>query len=90
MRTTVELRDLRMRPKQEVTDFCVVLERLGRKAYPEANKEDRSLEIAHILLANLNNWPEHVQLLSDLHRTKPESAYEEVKSPLNYQRKCME
>ncbi|VDP44095.1 unnamed protein product [Heligmosomoides polygyrus] len=70
---------IRMRPKQDVAEFCVVLEKLAKKAYPEGNMEDRSLEFAHTLLSNLKDWPEHIQLLSALHRVRPENAYNEVK-----------
>ncbi|EYC41411.1 hypothetical protein Y032_0569g65 [Ancylostoma ceylanicum] len=79
IRAIAELRDMKMRPNQDVADFCVALEKLGRKANPEGSIEDRSLEFAQILLANLKHWPEHVQLLGALHRVTPEKAYEEVK-----------
>ncbi|EYC32617.1 hypothetical protein Y032_0003g1694 [Ancylostoma ceylanicum] len=79
IRAIAELRDMMMRPNQDVADFCVALEKLGRKANPEGSIEDRSLEFAQILLANLKHWPEHVQLLGALHRVTPEKAYEEVK-----------
>ncbi|KAK6024963.1 zinc knuckle [Ostertagia ostertagi] len=79
MRAIAELRELRIRPQQEVADFCVALEKLGRKANPRGSIEDNSLEYAHILLSNLKQWPEHVQLLSVLHKARPEKAYEEVK-----------
>ncbi|KAK6061946.1 hypothetical protein COOONC_00380 [Cooperia oncophora] len=79
MRAISELRELRIRPQQDVADFCVALEKLGRKANPHGSTEDSSLEFAHILLSNLRDWPEHVQLLSALYRTKPEKAYEGVK-----------
>ncbi|KHJ79202.1 hypothetical protein OESDEN_21158 [Oesophagostomum dentatum] len=79
MRALAELRDVKIRPDQDVADFCVALEKLGRRANPEGRIEDRSLEFAQILLSNLKHWPEHVQLLSALHKVKPEKAYEEVK-----------
>ncbi|EYB81229.1 hypothetical protein Y032_0389g528 [Ancylostoma ceylanicum] len=79
IRAIAELRNMKMRPNQDVADFCVALEKLGRKANPEGSIEDRSLEFAQILLANLKQWPEHVQLLGALHRVTPEKAYEEVK-----------
>ncbi|KHJ96114.1 zinc knuckle, partial [Oesophagostomum dentatum] len=79
MQAIAELRDLKFLPNQDVTEFCVALEKLGRKANPDGKLEERSLEFAEILLANLKHWPEHVQLLSALHRVKPEKAYDEVK-----------
>ncbi|KAK6053370.1 hypothetical protein COOONC_09125 [Cooperia oncophora] len=63
----------------EREQLSAVLEDLARKANPDSSAEARSLENAHILLENLHGWPEHVQLVSVLHRTNPEKAYEEVK-----------
>ncbi|XGW05283.1 hypothetical protein V3C99_016006, partial [Haemonchus contortus] len=79
MRALTELRSLRIRPGQDVADFCVVLENLSRRANPESAGEARSLENAQILLENLREWPEHVQLISVLHRASPENACDEVK-----------
>ncbi|KHJ85999.1 hypothetical protein OESDEN_14263, partial [Oesophagostomum dentatum] len=74
-----ELRNLKKRPGQSVSEFCVVLEKLGRKANPTCPVGDRSLEYAQILLDNLTAWPEHIQLLSALHNVKPQEAYNAVK-----------
>ncbi|XGW04174.1 hypothetical protein V3C99_015375, partial [Haemonchus contortus] len=63
MRALTELRSLKLRPHQEVAEFCAVLEKLGRQANPECTIEDRSLEYAQILLDNLREWPEHFQLV---------------------------
>ncbi|KAK6031205.1 zinc knuckle [Ostertagia ostertagi] len=79
MRALTELKHLGLRPNQEVAEFCVVLEKLGRQAHPEGSFEDRSLEYAQILLDNLSGWPEHFQLVSALHKVEPKKAYEEVK-----------
>ncbi|KAK5965829.1 Zinc knuckle, partial [Trichostrongylus colubriformis] len=79
LRALTELKNLRIRPNQDVAEFCVVLERLGGQAYPEGSLEDRSLEYAQILLDNLTFWPEHFQLVSALHKVEPRRAYEEVK-----------
>ncbi|KAK6010066.1 hypothetical protein OSTOST_24943, partial [Ostertagia ostertagi] len=68
-----------MRPGQSVADFCVVLEALGRKAYPECTIEDRSMDYAQIVLENLKHWPEQVQILSALHDVDPRYVYEKVK-----------
>ncbi|KAK6039184.1 hypothetical protein COOONC_23311 [Cooperia oncophora] len=57
LRAITELRSLRMRPNQEVADFCVAMERLGQQANPDSTIEDRSLEYAQILLDNLAEWP---------------------------------
>ncbi|KAL6742240.1 hypothetical protein Aduo_015409 [Ancylostoma duodenale] len=37
------------------------------------------MECAQILLDNLRKWPEHVQLISALHKVDPANAYEEIK-----------
>ncbi|KAK6044692.1 zinc knuckle, partial [Cooperia oncophora] len=79
LRALTELRELKIRPNQDVADFCVVLENLGQQAFPEGNAEDRSLEYAQILLSNLGDWPEHFQLVGALHKVQPHMAYDEVK-----------
>ncbi|KAK6017749.1 zinc knuckle [Ostertagia ostertagi] len=79
MRALTELRNLRMRPGQEVAEFCIVLENLGRRANPDCTIEERSLEYAQILLDSLSDWPEHFQLVGALHRVDPCKAYEEIK-----------
>ncbi|VDO37858.1 unnamed protein product [Haemonchus placei] len=79
MRALTELRNLKLRPHQEVAEFCAVLEKLGRQANPECTIEDRSLEYAQILLDNLREGPEHFQLVGALHRVDPLRAYEKVK-----------
>ncbi|EYC42139.1 hypothetical protein Y032_0541g3184 [Ancylostoma ceylanicum] len=43
IRAIAELQDMKMRPNQDVADFCVALENLGRKANPDATIGDRSL-----------------------------------------------
>ncbi|EYB99000.1 hypothetical protein Y032_0126g1347 [Ancylostoma ceylanicum] len=73
------LRNLRLRPGQEIADFCVALEKLGRKANPQCTIEERSMEYAQILLENVANWPEYVQLIGALHRIEPKHAYNEIK-----------
>ncbi|EYC11418.1 hypothetical protein Y032_0050g1903 [Ancylostoma ceylanicum] len=73
------LRNLKLRPGQEIADFCVVLENLGRKANPQCSIEERSMEYAQILLENVANWPEYVQLIGALHRIDPRQAYNEIK-----------
>ncbi|KAK6016934.1 zinc knuckle [Ostertagia ostertagi] len=80
MRALTELRNLRIRPGQDVAEFCVVLEKLGRQANPESSLEDRSMEYAQILLDNLSSWPEHFQLVGALHKVEPRRAYDELKS----------
>uniref|UniRef100_A0A7I5EEJ0 SAM domain-containing protein n=1 Tax=Haemonchus contortus TaxID=6289 RepID=A0A7I5EEJ0_HAECO len=79
LRALTELRSLERRWDQTVTDFCVVLEKLGRQANSACSMKDKSLEHAQILLDNSTGWPEHVHLLSTLHRVKPTGAYDAVK-----------
>ncbi|KAK6021093.1 zinc knuckle, partial [Ostertagia ostertagi] len=79
MRALNELRNLKLRPNQSISEFCVVLEKLARKANPNSSVTERSLEYAQILLDNVREWPEHVQLLSLLHRSDPGNAYNEIK-----------
>ncbi|RCN46809.1 hypothetical protein ANCCAN_07123 [Ancylostoma caninum] len=79
MRAIADLHELRIRPGQNVAEFCVGLESLGRKAYSEGITQDRQLEFAQISLSNLKHWPEHVQLLSLLHKVQSEWAYDKVK-----------
>uniref|UniRef100_A0A7I5E7W1 Integrase catalytic domain-containing protein n=1 Tax=Haemonchus contortus TaxID=6289 RepID=A0A7I5E7W1_HAECO len=78
-RALTELKHLRMRPNQDVTEFYVVLEDLSRQVNPQGALEERSLELAQILLDNLSSWPEHFQLIGALHNVEPSRAYEEVK-----------
>ncbi|KAL6742731.1 hypothetical protein Aduo_015851 [Ancylostoma duodenale] len=78
LRALTELRNLRRRPGQTVSEFCVVLEKLGRQANPHCSVGDRSLEYAQILLDNLTDWPEH-SLLSAIHAVEPHEAYNAVK-----------
>ncbi|VDL78031.1 unnamed protein product [Nippostrongylus brasiliensis] len=79
LRALNELRNLTMRPNQDVASFCNVLEKLGREANPGCSLEDRSLEYAQILLDNLYGWPEHCQLVAAVHRVEPRKVYDEVK-----------
>lgn len=62
-----------------MVDFCVVLEELGKRAYPESGIEERSMEYAQIALENIKQWPEQVQMLSALHNVDPNHAHEKVK-----------
>ncbi|KAK5976421.1 CCHC-type domain-containing protein, partial [Trichostrongylus colubriformis] len=79
MRALTELKNLKIRPGQEVSEFCVALEKIGEQAKPESSPEDRSMEYAQILLENLSAWPEHFQLVGALHKVEPHEAYEETK-----------
>ncbi|KAK6016205.1 zinc knuckle, partial [Ostertagia ostertagi] len=70
MRALTELRNLRMRPGQEVAEFCIVLENLG-----DGPIQTVRLRNGH----SLSDWPEHFQLVGALHRVEPHKAYEEIK-----------
>ncbi|KAK6035134.1 zinc knuckle [Cooperia oncophora] len=74
-----ERANLGLGPNQPVSEFCVILKGLAQKANPDCSISDRSLEYAQILLDNVREWPEHVQLLSLLHRSDPRKAYSEIK-----------
>ncbi|KHJ87392.1 hypothetical protein OESDEN_12836 [Oesophagostomum dentatum] len=49
------------------------------EANPGSSISERSMECAQILLENLSSWPEHMQLVSALHRVGPNEAYDETK-----------
>lgn len=79
LRALAELRNLKRRNNQSVSEFCVVLEKLGHQGNPASSISDRSLEYAQIQLDNLSDWPEHVHLLSALRNVDPRNAYDSVK-----------
>ncbi|KAK6059239.1 zinc knuckle [Cooperia oncophora] len=79
LRALAELRTLRRRPDQSVSDFCVALEKSGRQANPLCTVKDRSMEYAQVLLDNLKDWPEYIHLMSALHKVDPREAYDTVK-----------
>ncbi|KAK6037463.1 hypothetical protein COOONC_25032, partial [Cooperia oncophora] len=55
MRALNELRSLKLRSNQSISEFCVVLEKLAHKANPDCTIAERSLEYAQILLDNLGH-----------------------------------
>ncbi|KHJ95433.1 zinc knuckle [Oesophagostomum dentatum] len=79
MEALTELRNLHIKQGQSVSEFCLVLENLGRKANPDETIEDRSMEYSQILLENLRDWPEHAQLLGALYKVEPRQAYNKMK-----------
>ncbi|KHJ94200.1 hypothetical protein OESDEN_05874 [Oesophagostomum dentatum] len=79
MKAMGELRNLKIRQGQDIAEFCIVLERLGKRANPDSTFEEKPLEYAQILLENLKEWPEYVQLVAALHRVAPEKANQEIK-----------
>uniref|UniRef100_A0A7I4Z3G3 Transcription factor E2F4 n=1 Tax=Haemonchus contortus TaxID=6289 RepID=A0A7I4Z3G3_HAECO len=50
MRAIAELRELKIRPNQEVADFCVALKKLGRKANPQGQLQRRRKKRLNIWL----------------------------------------
>ncbi|VDL74304.1 unnamed protein product [Nippostrongylus brasiliensis] len=83
-RALAELRSLRRRSGQSVSEFCVMLEKLGRQANPDCTLRDRSMEYAQILLDNLSDWPEPTQMLGTLHKVDPMEAYETERIGIEY------
>ncbi|EYC23518.1 hypothetical protein Y032_0015g2696 [Ancylostoma ceylanicum] len=79
IRALAELKSLKIRKYQSVADFCLAIEKVGSKASPQSNPEERSLEYAQILLTNLEDWSEYVFLMSAVHKATPLTAYDEIK-----------
>lgn len=79
VRTLAELRNVRIREAQPVSEFCLVLEKLAHKAYPDAPQEVTSLQKAEILCRQLANWSGSYSLTEALEVSKPNEAYERAK-----------
>ncbi|KIH42777.1 zinc knuckle, partial [Ancylostoma duodenale] len=78
MQAYMELKQLRR--KGAVTEYCVKLEHLTRKAYPHLGEDELSITRAGELVSQLVEWPEYLQLYSVMEQSTPEAAYENVKS----------
>ncbi|EYC05726.1 hypothetical protein Y032_0080g1333 [Ancylostoma ceylanicum] len=79
VRALAELRSLSIREGQPVSEFCLVLERLAYKAYPDVPQEVTSLQKAEILCRQLSNWNGSYCLAEALEVSSPNEAYETVK-----------
>ncbi|KIH48687.1 hypothetical protein ANCDUO_21240, partial [Ancylostoma duodenale] len=79
VRALSELRSLSIREGQPVSEFCLVLERLAHKAYPDVPQEVTSLQKAEILCRQMANWSGSYCLTEALEVSSPNEAYETVK-----------
>ncbi|EYB85586.1 hypothetical protein Y032_0295g1651 [Ancylostoma ceylanicum] len=61
-----KLNKLRKTDKQSVADFCIELERLTQKAYPELDEKSLATTRANLLYEQLVAWPESYHLLEAL------------------------
>ncbi|EPB69138.1 zinc knuckle [Ancylostoma ceylanicum] len=73
------LRKLTIREGQSVGEFCLLLERLAAKAYPDVPPEATSLQKAEILFNQLANWEGSYNLSEALEVNDKGQAYEKVK-----------
>ncbi|XGW02887.1 hypothetical protein V3C99_014708 [Haemonchus contortus] len=76
--TYIKLKQLRKR--SSVTDYCLELEDLIRKVYPDASEKELSMIRAGELITQLTEWKEYVQLFNTLEQSKQEEAYEKLKN----------
>ncbi|KAK6017922.1 zinc knuckle, partial [Ostertagia ostertagi] len=78
MNAYMKLKTLRM--EGDVTSYCVELEKLTQRAYPEASEQELSRTRASELVAQLSNWPEYLQLYTTMEVAPKQQAYEMVKT----------
>uniref|UniRef100_A0A7I4YDN3 CCHC-type domain-containing protein n=1 Tax=Haemonchus contortus TaxID=6289 RepID=A0A7I4YDN3_HAECO len=76
--TYIKLKQLRKR--SSVTDYCLELEDLTRKVYPDASEKELSMIRAGELITQLTEWKEYVQIFNTLEQSKQEEAYEKLKN----------
>ncbi|KAL6743334.1 hypothetical protein Aduo_016381 [Ancylostoma duodenale] len=74
----MELKHLKM--TKGVTRYCLELESLTRRAYPDASEEELSRTRAGELVSQLTEWPEYLQLFTTMELAPKDSAYEMVKA----------
>ncbi|EYB88968.1 hypothetical protein Y032_0239g3334 [Ancylostoma ceylanicum] len=73
------LRKLTMREGQSVAEFCLVLERVAGRAYPDTPPEAISLQKAEILFNQLARWEGSYTLADALETSGKDEVYEKVK-----------
>ncbi|KAL6726172.1 hypothetical protein Aduo_003535 [Ancylostoma duodenale] len=78
MKAYMELK--RLRKKGDVTRYCLELESLTSKAYPDASDEELSRTRAGELVAQLSEWPEYLQFYTTMELAPKGCAYEMVKN----------
>ncbi|KIH64172.1 hypothetical protein ANCDUO_05519 [Ancylostoma duodenale] len=79
LKAMTALRKLNMREGQSVTEFCLVLERIASRAYPDTPPEAISLQKAEILFNQLARWEGSYTLADALETSDKEAVYEKVK-----------
>ncbi|VDO96707.1 unnamed protein product [Heligmosomoides polygyrus] len=72
-------RKLDIRDGQTVTEFCLVVERLFNKAYPDMAQKVTSLQKAEILCRQLSDWDGSSCFTVTLETSAWDEAYTEVK-----------
>ncbi|EYB89989.1 hypothetical protein Y032_0224g2693 [Ancylostoma ceylanicum] len=76
MKAYMDSKHLKM--TKDVITYCLELEDLTRKAYPEATEEELSRTRGGKLVSQLINWPEYLQFCTTMELALGESAYEIV------------
>nr|CDJ85154.1 Zinc finger domain containing protein [Haemonchus contortus] len=79
-RTETYIKLKQLRKCSSVTDYCLELEDLTRKVYPDASEKELSMIRAGELITQLTEWKEYVQLFNTLEQSKQEEAYEKLKN----------
>ncbi|VDO37504.1 unnamed protein product, partial [Heligmosomoides polygyrus] len=79
IRALTALRKLTIREEQSVGEFCLALEKLASKAYPNSPPEVTSLQKAEILFNELAGWEGSYNLSEALELANASEAYERVK-----------
>ncbi|KIH58684.1 zinc knuckle, partial [Ancylostoma duodenale] len=74
-----QLRNLSLRNDQSVGEFCVVLEKIAHRAFPDTPAEVVSLQKAEILFRQLASWNGSYSLSEAIEMSKSGEAYENVK-----------
>ncbi|EYC17400.1 hypothetical protein Y032_0030g2025 [Ancylostoma ceylanicum] len=74
-----QLRCLSLREGQSVAEFCVILEKIAHKAFPDTPAEVVSLQKAEILFRQLASWNGSYSLSEAIETSSSGDAYENVK-----------
>ncbi|EYC41202.1 hypothetical protein Y032_0577g222, partial [Ancylostoma ceylanicum] len=78
MKAYMEFKHLKM--TKDVTRYCLELESLSRKAYPDASEGDLSRTRAGELVSQLTGWLEYLHFFTTMELAPKESAYKMVKA----------